>query len=118
MGPSVKFVLAIKDAFFNKKSRGGFGQRPFFSAPFPNSETSILTFSQTQLFTLYKNIFLLFSYSIWHNMFKSAYYQSLDCFYQIVQKDVVETYSKVEKKILLYFRAHLAVKSLFGSRLS
>ena len=56
MGPSVKFVSAIKDAIFNKKMgvnffvekmpnwgggvRGGFGKRPdffrfFFFAPFP-----------------------------------------------------------------------------------
>ena len=59
MGPSVKFVSAIKDAFFNKKNggqffsrekdhmgggvRGGFGKRPYFSQdfflePFPNSD--------------------------------------------------------------------------------
>ena len=42
MGPSVKFVSAIIDAFSNKKMgvRGGFGKRPdffriFFSATFP-----------------------------------------------------------------------------------
>ena len=47
MGPSVKFVSAIKDAFFNKKNGGqffsrenggggpgGFGKRPYFSRDF------------------------------------------------------------------------------------
>ena len=63
MGPSVKFVSAIKDAFFNNKNggqfflgkktkpgggggaRGGFGKSPdflriFFSAPFPYASKS------------------------------------------------------------------------------
>ena len=66
MGPSVKFVSAIKDAFFNKKNGGqffsrekdqtgggggggprGFGKRPYFSRdfffePFPKIVTQIM----------------------------------------------------------------------------
>ena len=57
----------------------------------------------------------MFSYSIWHNMFNKV----LNCFYQIVKKDLVEIDLLVENKVLLYFRDHLAVvKSVFVSRLS
>ena len=72
MGPSIKFVLAIVDAFSNKKNggqffspkkdqtggggRGGFGKRPhffriFFSATFPYNVCNLYVITQVFVFT-------------------------------------------------------------------
>ena len=58
-------------------------------------------------FTSYKNIFIFFFllYLAQHVQIIKV----LNCFYQIVKKDLVKMYFSGERKVLLYFWDHLAI---------